>query len=134
MKYLVILLILISCGQNGSKDSVKVGEKSFAHLVNQKKMPNDPNLNSEITILNRDYPIEIALYEDHKWFYDLPNLGTGTGEWKFEDGKLKLFAKRTLFNINIDVFAKDLDAKNINIQFFDRFGFESLNMEKTNIK
>lgn len=135
MKYLLIsflTLCFISCGHQTKNPVIPVEESAFNQYINQKSLPKDPNINQEITILNRDYPIEIILYKDHKWFYDLPNLGKGKGTWEYKDGKIVLFAKRSLFNLNIDILATTNDAKEVAIQFVDRFGFQSLKMEKTN--
>ena len=96
-------------------------------------MPDYPNLKSDKTLLNRDYPIEIAIYSDGQWYYDLPNLDTGKGTWSLENGRIKLFAKQRLFDMHIDVVAIEENAKNVVIKFRDRFGPRILNTEKINI-
>tara|TARA_Y100000780_G_C13696127_1_gene423328 strand:+ start:70838 stop:71308 length:471 start_codon:yes stop_codon:yes gene_type:complete len=131
-----VLLTATSCNPLGEdKSELKIFEvqsQDFGHVINDKALPEEPNLNLDKTILNRDYPIEIALYNDGRWYYDLPNLDTGVGTWKYENGKLKLFAQRERFDMYIDVVATQESAKTMAIKFIDRFGPKSLTVEKIN--
>jgi len=132
------LCLVTSCNPTGEdKSELKLFEvkaSDFNQIINDKPLPRDPNINQDKTILNRDYPIEIAIYNDGKWYYDLPNLDTGTGTWKYQDGKIKLFAKRALFDMHIDVVATQEGAKAVAIKFADRFGPKVLNVEKINFE
>lgn len=135
----LLVLSLISCGDGlgGEKEAVSfftASAASYSPFVNQKSLPKDVDLTSDITFLNRDYPIEIALYKNGEFFYDLPNLGTGRGTYKHEDGKIHLFAKRTLFNMNIEVIASNEDATEFVLRFRDRFGVRVLPTEKMNLR
>jgi len=143
MKILLILLplILIACnpskltGSSEEKTPLKfflVEQKDLEHLINPKSMPESPNLNQDKTILNRDYPIEVALYNDGQFFYDLPNLDSGSGTWKYEGGMIKLSAKLVLFSMYIEVVAIEKGAEKVALKFSDRFGPKSLPSEKTN--
>jgi hypothetical protein len=143
MKYLLILLplFLLSCnpssltGSSEEKTPLKfflVEQKDLNHLINEKALPANPNLNSDKTLLNRDYPIEVALYNDGKWYYDLPNLDSGTGTWKYEGGMIKLYAERILFDMYIEVVAIEKGAEKVALKFTDRFGPRSLPSEKVN--
>ena len=131
LSLIVILFILVACGK-GEHKFVKVTEKNFSQIVNQKKLTTEPNLSVDKSIINTEYPIEIALYEDHKFYYDLPNLGDGTGTWSYEDGHLTLIAARDIFDMKIDVHSMDEMAQEISIRFIDRFGPNVLKMRKTN--
>ncbi len=106
--------------------------EDFSKYVNQKKAPERPNLTLDKTIINNDYPIEIALYNDGKWYYNLPNLGDGFGTWSYKDGMIKLFAERILFDMHIDVKATSRQANDVAIEFSDRFGPKILKMENQN--
>ena len=64
----------------------------------------------------------------------MANLDDGFGTWKFEDGKIKLFATRTLFDMYIDIEAREKNAKDVAIRFSDRFGEKVLLMNKRNIE
>jgi len=142
MKNLILALpfILLSCNPSnlgGSPDKgalsfFLVEKKDLEHLINEKAMPENPNLNQDKTLLNRDYPIEVALYNDGRWYYDLPNLDTGTGTWKYEGGMIKLHAERVLFDMRIEVVAIKAGAQEIALKFTDRFGPRSLPSEKIN--
>lgn len=132
---LFILLIFSACtGKSGSDDLYSAKEeKSFEKFINDKKMPADPNLTLDKNIINNSYPIEIALYKDHRFFYNLPNLGSGTGKWKYSDGKIELRAKRRIFDMYIEVYGSDTDIKNLTISFSDRRGAKTLKMENQNL-
>lgn len=96
-------------------------------------MPKNPNLTIEKSFINEQYPIEIALYDDHRFFYNLPNLGTGKGTWTYKGGKIKLKAKRSLFDLDIEIYGSDATHSQLAIQFSDRFGPNTLKMENNNL-
>lgn len=127
----ILLFTLASCGGDKAPE-VQVSQEVFASRINQKAMPANINLNSDKTFLNRDYPIEVALYSDGRWFYDLPNLGTGKGTYTYKDGKIHLFSARDLFDINIDVIATDETGSGFVLSFRDRFGKVVLSTELMN--
>jgi len=135
-KILVILMfVLVGCGK--SKNDITVysaDKKDFSYIVNQSVMPEKPDLANHKTLLNRDYPIEIALFENGDFYYDLPNLGDGKGKWKFIKGRIELKAKRSLFDMEISLHAIEENAKDIGLEFFDRFGRNLISVEKINIK
>lgn len=128
---LFTLTLFTACGSKDVPD-VQVSEAVFASHINNKAMPANINLKQEKTFLNRDYPIEVALFANGQWFYDLPNLGTGRGTYTYVDGKLQLFASRDLFDINIEVIAQDPEAKSFVLSFRDRFGQVVLQTELMN--
>jgi hypothetical protein len=129
--YLLTALLLLSCGSEDIPD-IKVAEEVFTSHINSKPLPTQVNLRKDKTFLNRDYPIEIALYANGKWFYDLPNLGTGTGTYNYADGKLQLFAARDLFDINIELISSDQIGSAFILSFRDRFGRVVLETELMN--
>ncbi|TNE99288.1 MAG: hypothetical protein EP326_08420 [Deltaproteobacteria bacterium] len=135
--YIIFLcLIGISCIPEKSEKSDVVffttKNEDFNQYINQKQTPERPNLTLDKSIINNDYPIEIALYQDGKWYYNLANLGDGFGTWSFRNGIIKLFAKRTLFDMHIDIKATSQGAADVAIQFSDRFGPKILKMENQN--
>jgi hypothetical protein len=111
----------------------QVQKSDLMKMVNDKDMPSDVDLTRDKTILNRDYPIEVALYRDGRWYYDLPNLDTGSGTWKIEDGMIKLYAQRRLFDMYIEVVATEEGADKVALKFRDRFGPRILETEKMNM-
>lgn len=135
----LLALALVSCGGSPKEEKVattffNVPSAAFVPFVNQKKIPADVDLTRDITLLNRDYPIEIALYKNGEFFYDLPNLGSGRGTYKYKDGKIHLFAKRALFNMNIEIIASNEEATDFVLRFRDRFGVRVIPTEKMNLK
>ena len=140
--FIIICLFSLSfssCGKTGRGEKseltfFKVESADFSRYINQKQAPKDPNIYEDITLYNNEYPIEITLYKDGRWFYHLANLDDGFGTWKFEDGKIKLFATRTLFDMYIDIEAREKNAKDVAIRFSDRFGEKVLLMNKRNIE
>ncbi|MBA2403635.1 MAG: hypothetical protein H0V66_02605 [Bdellovibrionales bacterium] len=132
---LLVLMILSSCTGKSESDSLYTAKESaeYSKFINAKKMPADPNLTIDKNIINNNYPIEIALYNDNRFFYNLPNLGTGKGKWKYSDGKIELRAKRKIFDMYIEVYGSDANIKNLSIQFTDRRGSNTLKMDSQNI-
>lgn len=111
----------------------EVDQAAYQKYVNEKSMPSEPNLATDKSIVNNDYPIELALYEDGKFYYNLPNLGDGTGSWTINGGKIKLFSSRTLFDMYIDIFAADQSASTLILKFRDRHGPQVLKMINENL-
>lgn len=128
---ILALLVLVSCGKGGNAKLYKVEAGALTKFVNQNKISKP--ISTTKTIVNNDYPIEIALFNDGRFYYDLPNLGDGKGTWKLKDGVIELKAKRTLFDMYIEVKATDVEAKSLTIQFTDRFGPNTLKMMNNNI-
>ena len=139
MKSLLAFIILLSflglqsCGLKKEKGELILFEKDqsdYSKFINQKSKPPSPNLSIDKYIVNADYPIEIALYDDGKFYYNLPNLGDGEGTYKYEDGVLKLVATRKILGIEIDmnylftITRKD-GSKSV-LKFRDRFGNQAI--------
>ena len=137
MKLLLVIFIAvvgISCGPQEKSDVefYPVKKEHFNKYINQKEMPSNPKLSEDIHIINNDYPIEISLYKNGKWYYNLENLDDGDGTWEYKDGRIKLHAHRMLFDMHIDVEGVGEEASNLVIKFSDRFGPSTLKMEKRN--
>lgn len=127
LSLLLSLLSLIGCKgveEEATSDLrfFQVKEQNFDTYINDKPMPDDVDLTRDKTLLNRDYPIEVSLYKDGKFYYDLPNLGSGRGTYEFVDGKIHLFAKERLFDMHIDVVSINQEGTELVLKFRDRFG------------
>ena len=120
----------LNSSKQGELSFFMASEKAFDKVINKKSMPLRVDFSKDKSLLNRDYPIELALYKDGKWFYDLPRYGEGTGTWEFKEGKIHLFAKTSLFDMNIDIVSLDEAGESLVIKFRDRFGPKILNVEK----
>jgi hypothetical protein len=97
--------------------------------MNKKELTGQVNLSNNLYLVNQDYPIEVSIFKDGSFYYNLPNLGDGKGTWKHENGRLKLFASRKLFDLNMDIISKDKEATGLIIYFVDRFGPKTLELE-----
>ena len=106
-------------------------KEDFAKIINTSDFKPDKDISTDRSLLNLDYPIEIYLYENNKWYYDLPNLGDGHGTWIFKDGIIKLFAKRKLFDMHIEVLSRNQNNTEFAVKFSDRFGPQYLEVERT---
>jgi hypothetical protein len=132
--YLMIFsMFFAACGQSSKSElkSFQVSEQQFSSYINPRNL-SEANLQEDQHIVNRDYPIELALYQDGSFYYNLPNLGDGKGSWKFVKGRIQLFAKRNLFDMYIDVFSRNENASELGISFSDRFGPKVLPVEVVN--
>ncbi len=132
---LTLGLVLSACGTKKKKSELqffKVQKADFASYLNSGTAPEKPNLNEARVIFNNDYPIEIALFEDGSWYYNLDNLGDGRGSWTYQHGHIKLHAERALFDMNIVLRAVKKGATKVAIEFADRFGPKELIMERSN--
>lgn len=130
-----LTLILSSCGSEKSGhdiESFQVSKQSFQKYINQKSIDRKSNLTLDKSIVNNEYPIEIALYQDNRWYYNLPNLGEGTGTYTFKNGKIQLIAQRPLFDMYIEMKPSDPEANHVHIEFRDRFGKKTLPMQNQN--
>ncbi len=135
MKLLSILLLLIfGCGKGANIQKIKVNKDGFLKIINQNTMPTNPNLSIDKSVSNSSYPIQIALYEDQNFYYDLPTLGDGKGKWTFKDGHLSLHAKRDLFDMYIEIHSLDEKVNDLVITFIDRHGHNLIRMDKHNIQ
>lgn len=132
--FFLLLVTLVACGGKSGHKFYDAKEENFAKFINDKNMPASPNLTVDKSIIHRDYPIQLALYKDGKFYYDLPNLDDGSGTWKFDGGQIVLKSKHRLFNMRIDVRALDERADNLAISFIDRHGPQTLEVEKLNLE
>jgi hypothetical protein len=134
---LLAMMVLTACGKGKSVKFYPATEDQFSEIVNSKNLYANPNLTLDKAFVNNDYPIEIALYKDNKFFYNLPNLGIGVGDWAYDKGHLKLTTKRKIFDMDVDmkieVHALDDLSKNLAIRFIDRFGIRILKVQKENM-
>lgn len=127
-------LIMLGCGSEKEQiQSFQVENTEYLKFVNTKSLPKSTNLTLEKNFVNNEYPIEIALYNDQKWYYNLPNLGEGVGTYKIRDGKVILIAQRSLFDMYIEMRASDSEAKNVHLFFRDRHGPHTLPLKQINM-
>lgn len=130
----LMTLLLFSCGKKSEDvELVEVKAEAFSPYINDKNMPSTPNLSLDKYLVDNTYPIALSLYKDQKFYYDLPNLGDGTGTWSYSEGRIELRAELELFDMYIELYTADAAAKRILIRFRDRHGRNTIKMIKQNI-
>ena len=133
---IITTFLLLGCVPDKETSNLsyfEVEASAYQKFVNDKPMPSEPNLAVDKSVINSEYPIEVALYNDGKFYYNLPTLGDGTGSWTRDGGKLKLFSSRTLFDMHIDIYAADPTAKQVILKFRDRHGPQIVKMDNENL-
>lgn len=142
MKLALLLILTLSlftgCGLKKDKSELIVFEKTqsdYDQFINQKPKPNQPNLSLEKHIVNLDYPIEIALYNDGKFYYNLPTLGDGEGTYHYDNGVLKLVADRKILTFDVQMnytfTITRKDGSQSLLKFRDRFGNQAYSTQLT---
>ena len=130
----MVLVSLVSCGKKTKTKFYTITEANLSKFVNDKELPANPNLTLDKSIVNNDYPIQVALYRDGKFYYDLPNLDAGEGKWTFSNGQIVLKSRHRLFDMRIDVRAVDENANNLAVSFIDRLGPQTLKMDNSRVE
>ena len=126
--YIMILtlsLVAVGCGNGGDSIEHKRDYSFFQPMMNDSAdFKQAEQKMSELKVLtsNDKYNMRYALFDNGKFFYEVGNLGTGTGDWSFKNGYLNLFAIRTFFDIDINLIAADEAGSAMAMQFMDRFG------------
>lgn len=77
----------------------------------------------KLLMTNDDYPIRLSLYSNGRFYYQVDELGTGVGDWKYENGGLHLTSRRKIFDLNFYVTAAEQTGDKMVVKFFDRHGF-----------
>jgi len=114
-------------------------ENPFTHYKRQKiffsKITNDSNKNqSKVRVLyNAEYPINLTLYNDASFKYELEVLGDGWGTWEYTNGFLALSAERKRFVMKMQIHSISEDSADVSLVFADRFGQKFLPMTLTKI-
>jgi len=137
---LIIATFITSCGNKGSMsfdDKEKLTKDDSQYLINHKKMPASPDLGEDAFIANYDYPVELSIYENGKFYYNLDNLGDGTGDWKEVDGIMQLSAEHELFNLGMTInmtfyVYRGEGEKNYKLSFRDRHGLKKFKAKVLN--
>lgn len=89
---------------------------------------------NEIKLLQSDdyYSIRVALYDHGRFYYEVDRLGSGSGDWVYEQGALKLVAERKVFDLILFITAAQAQGEDLRIKFIDRFGFNDLPLQVRN--
>tara|TARA_Y100000389_G_C17239958_1_gene402552 strand:+ start:219 stop:656 length:438 start_codon:yes stop_codon:yes gene_type:complete len=139
MVFFLLIILLSSCIENAQTENSTQREvlafESFEGFINNKSLntKNDIDFNQDRSLINQDYPMEFWLYKNNKYYYDLPKLGDGIGEWSYENGALVLendhHIKTIDLKIQMDYQVYFTSEQNIYIEFSDRFGLKEIELE-----
>ena len=140
MAILFALFCFSSCLQSQKKGELiflETPRESLKPTINKRNFKGSVDYNEDILLINNDYPIEIRLYQNKKFYFNLPNLGEGEGAWEYDGGKIKLMAEYHVeaidFTIDMNYFIGLIDKKgSLAINFTDRFGPKILKLDKVN--
>ena len=130
--FLSILLFVAGCSSEFSMVSSPRGPEFFEDLINpahlSSQMPNQLN-NTQLLATGEEYPMRFVLFDDGTFFYQVDRLGEGYGTWSFQEGGVKLYASRKLFDMSIYLGARFEQGDEIQVRFLDRRGFQSVVIE-----
>lgn len=130
---LLILVLFASCGKWDDEtlpEGATVRSEQLDPLINESELTDAPDLQKAVYLLNRDYPLEIALYKDKRFFYNLDNLGEGEGSWgQNAESPVTLFASRSLFDMRLFIY-QDKATSQFWVAFRDRHGVKRLPLEQ----
>jgi hypothetical protein len=137
----IMLVLIISCGLNDNTSQVEFFERSEKHyskFVNQNSAPAGgiiPDLTHDIYVINDDeYEIEVALYKDKRFFYNLDSKKyIGYGNWRYENGRLILEAVTRHFKMFIELVSLDPEGDDLALAYTDRFGYKVKSLEISNL-
>ena len=125
--FLSLSFLMISCQDiekaNRPYSVFKKPESSFSKAINHKT-----DEGSEFYLENKDFPIQVKLFDDGKFFWVLDTLKTdpqGFGTWKYDekDGDLKLYAETKMFVMKMSVKSlSESSDESFTIEFSDRHG------------
>lgn len=142
MNKLILILALgtlFSCGKKAEVKLFHASEASYQKYVNPTTAPTTEgaDISGHKNVINEKYPVQVSLYADHTFYYDLPNLGDGHGTWEYSNGRIVMKTKREIFgksyNFDYELQAMDENAENVALQFTDRWGAQSFPMRKNNL-
>ena len=122
---LAALVLMTACSKGSLPQEKKRDFEFFKPMVNSgEDFDRASQKMGDLKVLASDqkYDMRFALFDNGKFYYEVANLGTGTGTWKFRDGFLNLFAQRSFFNVDIDLSAAAAEGQALEMRFFDRFG------------
>lgn len=123
--------VLLSCGKGTPYKSAEISNESFNSLINAYSINEGKNQTIDRTLYNDDAKVYISLYSDGHFFYEVPGVGRGIGDWTRQKYSLKLIADVGIFDMKINIKTKD--NKKFEFHYMDRFGFNVVDATFKNI-
>ena len=123
------LFLLLAVGITGCSKEPTVQHKRdrsfFERYVNSASDFNSAEAKlQELKLVTSDdkYHMRYALFDNGKIFYQVDNLGSGTGEWSYDSGAVSISASRPYFDLDLFLTAKEAEGDALTFVFVDRFG------------
>lgn len=129
--FIIVALILGACS-NGTATKYKRGPEFFDRLINSSTdFDRAEEKLSELKLItsSEKYKMRYALFDNGKFYYEVDNLGHGTGKWSYRDGALNLFASRSFFDMDLNLMAMEAEGDAMSMQFLDRFGTNTVKVQ-----
>ncbi|MCC6138734.1 MAG: transposase [Bdellovibrionaceae bacterium] len=79
------------------------------------------------------YEGRFALYDNGTFYYEINNLGNGTGDWVYSEGALRLKAGRIFLDLIFFVSAAEAKGTNTVVRFIDRNGPQKMDIQYQNM-
>lgn len=140
MKILIcafVVVLVAACSQDRVNMVEHQRDRDFyAQFVNNgKSLQNAPSEMSSLKLLKISglYEGRFALYDQNTFYYEINNLGNGTGNWTFENGAMKLKAGRMFFDLIFTVSGAQPEGNDTVVRFIDRNGAQKMNIQYLNM-
>lgn len=124
-------LVLSACS-NGTATKHKRGPEFFDRLINSSAdfdRAEEKLSKLKLITSSEKYKMRYALFDNGKFYYEVDNLGHGTGKWSYRDGALNLFASRSFFDMDLNLMAVAAEGDAMAMQFLDRFGTNTVKVQ-----
>lgn len=133
---LAVLFFISACGNKPPAQitQVKRDKTHYDKIINSSSTASKADLKKDIFLANYDYPIELAIYADGSFYYNLDNLGDGKGKWELKGGSyyIETTHKRLLFDLKVQIYTTSSEGDKFRTYFVDRFGPKELDLEIVN--
>ncbi|MDA8792023.1 hypothetical protein N9N67_02185 [Bacteriovoracaceae bacterium] len=120
-------LFIFSCGKPNSKPEVQqeaISADDYQFSINQKPSKRKTIRTDKYWYTDEYYrgDISLYLYDDGKVYYELENLGSGEGEWKYADDKITLKASFSFIDMEFELFLTERNPDKFYLKFTDSKG------------
>jgi hypothetical protein len=130
--FLSLLLFIGGCSSEFSMVTSPRDPEFFDRLINpsslSSQMPNKLD-ESQLLASGDEYPMRFVLFDNGQFFYQVDRLGEGFGTWSYQEGGVRLFASRKLFDMSIYLGARSDVGREMQVRFLDRRGFQNVRIE-----
>ncbi|MFN9066739.1 MAG: hypothetical protein ACK5V3_05890, partial [Bdellovibrionales bacterium] len=130
--FISFILFVAGCNSKFSMVSSPREPEFFQELINPASLSAQmPNKLEETQLLatGDEYPMRFVMFDNGQFFYQVDRLGEGYGTWSFQEGGVRLFANRKLFDMSIYLGASSDVGDEMQVRFLDRRGFQNVRIQ-----